>query len=293
MSRLSSKWLNSLLGDDTSLAVYLSSDAMIVRTQQQDTHQTQQHAIAGKGWAQAFSQAVQGLTDTSSVPLASIALASEYFDSYVLNFQEIPNNQAEQQTLIQWTLKKRKLIQDDDNIDARLRYQLMGKTANGYKVLVEILHSDAASQLNTLTQSGCIIADSVCRASHHVYNHLQHTGSHAPGALLYCEPDYLSGYYWNEDGVLSFYRDHTLSAHGVSSMGEFANDVTSIIRRLEASEWHKPLNTVFVASSSLAPTAGQPLIESLAGHLPEVEITGITINASDDPVLQVVGCSQA
>ena len=38
-------------------------------------------------------------------------------------------------------------------------------------------------------------------------------------ALLYCEPDTLSGYYWDDDGVLSFYRDHALSAHGAAAHG--------------------------------------------------------------------------
>lgn len=295
MLRLPSNWLNNLLADETSLAVYVSSDTMIVRAQLRDTHKTLQHTLAGKDWAAAISQAIQDLADTplsSSVPLASLALSSEYVDSYVLSFQELPNNKAEQQALIHWTLKKRKLIQDETDIESRLHFQVMGKTTKGYKVLVEILRSDAANQLNALMQSGCVIADTVYRASHHVYNHIQRSDNKAPAALLYCEPDSLSGYYWNEDGVLSFYRDHTLSAEATASMEGFATDVISIIRRLEASEWSTSLDTVYVASSSMAPTAGQALIESLAGRLPGVEIKGASVTGTVDPVLQMVWCDQ-
>ena len=95
MSRLPSKWLNSLLGDDVSLAVYLSSDAMMVmRAQQQQgliKHLAACH-VAGKGWAQPpFSLGRAGSGRHQCLIRChwpTVALASEHFDSYVLSFQE-------------------------------------------------------------------------------------------------------------------------------------------------------------------------------------------------------------
>ena len=296
MSRLPNKWLNSLLGDEVSLAVYLSSDNVVMRAQQlQGLNKTLQHNVEDNNWEAAITYAMKDLAVSmpDSVPLATVALASEHFDSYFLSFQELPNGKAEQQALVLWTLKKRKLIQDQTAIESRLRFQVMGKTANGYKLLVEILHADAADHLNALQTRGCVIADTVCRASHCVYNHVQRSDITAPAALLYCEPDTLSGYYWGDDGVLSFYRDHTLSAHGASSMADFATDVTSIIRRLEAGEWGKSLATVLVVSSSMSPAAGQALIAPLADRLSGVEIKTASFTGTADPVLPMLWGDQA
>ena len=287
MLRLPSKWVNNLLGTDNSFGIYLAPTSIAMTSANENIKPVIQTDITDI--VSTLTTCAVELNDERHKQLISyahIALASHYFDTYVLSFNDFPHNKTEQLALVRWTLTNRKLLDDSNNNDLLLRYQLMGETKKGYKVLVEVLKGEINGTLNEAMLTLSVLPETMGRASHYVYNHFHRTNVvSSPASLVFYEDDTVSVYFWDEDGVLSYYRDYSLLGSPSYTLNEISSDIVSIIRRLELSEWNSQVSNIYTAVSSLLLDVDGRLFESIAEHYP---IKKIDILNTKDMMLNLV-----
>lgn len=273
MLPLLTKWLESILGNKRQIGLYLADDAIALSGLDQSGGEVAQTGISDM--AASLKDMLQKSTRSEQPVFATVALTSREFDTYILNFTELPDKPTAREALVRWTLQQRGLMQKtgEDN-GAHLRYQVMGKTPKGIKVLVEVISAQQHDHINHMLREAGVSLESLCRASHHVFNDIIQSKEHeAPAALLFLEPGMVSAYFWNEDGILTYCRNYTSQPSSAMGQSEVAADVISIIRRLEHTEWSSHLNNIYIASSRFYSESTNTLVTCLAEHC-EVQLVG-------------------